>query len=429
MKKLFYISAIIIFSIAFFNKSSEAKNSNILLNNSFQLVKSDSMKALELYSLFSEYYKNKDYLSAKPFGYKLLKEDPRMFAKYFYYKMEDLLWKLHDSTGIDTTIKNEVKDTILYIYNAALKYYPSDKGYWEAKKAYVSETWLKVPADTVINEYKQAFKDNPGLSSFYYDRLAQLYVNNASSSNDYKSKAIDIYQMLSEKEPDNPAWNTQLESLVENIDQLVQLTKKAWELNKNDLSKAWKYAMIAVRAGNFKEAIVPLEFLVSKDENNASYWTQLANAYQKAEMLDKAVDAYKKLIQLEPDKKEDYLNLGIVYKDKGDYVKARAQYLKASEVGKGWGLPIYYEGNLYEDAGRKCEFNFDAKLVYLLAVETYRKALRLDPTLSQAQDRIGALKESIPTKEDYFFRGYKSGKVLPITGSCFGWINRSVTVP
>lgn len=430
MKKSFFISALIFIAVSAVGSASYAKyNFNTFPGETSEIAQDDSMKALELYSLFSEYYKNKDYLSAMPFGFNVMKEDPERFAKYFYYKMEDLLWKLHDSTSIDSTIKTEIKDTILYVYDAAIKYYPADKGYWEAKKAYVSETWLHLPADTVINEYNQAFKDNPNLPSFYYDRLAQLYVDNATDANGYKSKAIDIYQMLSQKEPNNPDWNAKLRSLVENIDELIALEKKAWELNKDNLSNAWEYAITAMKGGKFEEAVIPLEYLVNKDPSSVSYWTQLANAYQRAEMLDKAVDAYKKLIQLSPDNKDFYLNLGIVFKDKGDYIRARANYLKASEVGKGWAIPILYEGNLYEDAASKCKFDFDAKLVYLLAVETYRKALRLDPTLSQAQNRIRALHDSIPTKEDYFFRGYKSGTVLPIKGECYSWIDRSVTVP
>jgi hypothetical protein len=108
---------------------------------------------------------------------------------------------------------------------------------------------------------------------------------------------------------------------------------------------------------------------------------------------------------------------------------ARTYYEKASEVGKGWALPIFYIGNLYEQSARGCDFNFETKLVYLLAQETYRRASKMDPDLNQATDRVVALKDSIPTKEDYFFQGYKSGQALPIAGSCYGWIQRSVTVP
>jgi tetratricopeptide (TPR) repeat protein len=123
------------------------------------------------------------------------------------------------------------------------------------------------------------------------------------------------------------------------------------------------------------------------------------------------------------------LNLGIVYRDKQQFAAARTQFEKASDVGNGWGLPIYYIGNLYEQAARNCGFEFEDKLVYLLAVDTYKRAKNMDPSVTQAQDRISALSGSVPTKEDYFFRGIKSGQSIPITGSCYDWIGKSVTVP
>jgi len=35
----------------------------------------------------------------------------------------------------------------------------------------------------------------------------------------------------------------------------------------------------------------------------------------------------------------------------------------------------------------------------------------------------------VPSQEDWFFNKKKSGDVIPITGDCFGWIGKSVTVP
>ena len=200
-------------------------------------------------------------------------------------------------------------------------------------------------------------------------------------------------------------------------------------IDPQSLEKAWKYASAAIRDNKYPEAITALEFLVSKSPSSASYWTQLASAYHKNEQLDKAETAYKKLISLEPDKKEDYLNLGILYKDKNQFAIARSEFEKASEVGNGWGLPIYYIGNLYEQAARSCGFEFEDKLVYLLAVDTYKRAKSMDPSVTQAQERITALSSSVPSKEDYFFRGLKSGQSVPITGKCYEWIGKSITVP
>jgi tetratricopeptide (TPR) repeat protein len=171
---------------------------------SFVVPDDSSQKLLELYSLFSEYYKNKDYQSAVPYGWQVLELNPEKFAKYVYYKMEDALWYLHDSTDIAPEAKQAIADTTNYLYNLAEKYNPDSKGYFQVRKAFIEEDWLKMPADSVIAAYELAFKYNPNLDAYYYNQLGTLYKDNASDSNNYKSKAIDLYTMLNEKDPNNP---------------------------------------------------------------------------------------------------------------------------------------------------------------------------------------------------------------------------------
>ncbi len=407
-----------------------APASTKVANREYVYSSSDSTKILTEYSLFSEYYKNKDCNSAIPYGWSVLEMDPKRFAKWIYYKMEDCLWYMRDSSNASPEMIQSINDTALYFYDLALEHFPDAKGYFQVRKAYVSEIWLGEKDDIVIKEYEEAFNYDPTLTSYYYNRLGQLYKKNIAEENDYKSKAIDLYSMLQEKEPNTPQWPIELESLVENIDELVDLTKKTWDLDRDNLTKAWKYAALAIKASRYEEAIVALEFLVGNEPESVNYWNQLASAYQKTDKLDNAENALKKLIQLDPENKVHYLNLGILYKDKGQLSAARTQYQKANDVGKGWGQSIFNEGLLYEQAARGCTFDFETKCVYQLAVDTYRKAKNTDSSIGQqAQDRINALSNSVPTKEDYFFRKLKSGTVIPITGSCFGWIGRSITVP
>jgi tetratricopeptide (TPR) repeat protein len=132
---------------------------------------------------------------------------------------------------------------------------------------------------------------------------------------------------------------------------------------------------------------------------------------------------------LDPNTKEHYLNIGIAYRDKGSFSAARTQFQKAYDLDRNWALPVFYEGLLYETAARNCGFDFMDKCVYQLAVDTYRRAVSIDPNFSQARDRISALSNSVPTKEDYFFRQLKSGTSIRIEGKCYDWIGRSITVP
>jgi tetratricopeptide (TPR) repeat protein len=386
----------------------------------------DSMKVLTDYSLFSEYHKNKDFASALSYGWSVIEANPTKFSKWIYYKMEECFWGLHDSSSTPPEMVKSIQDTILYFYDTAIKYRPEDKGYFQARKAYVSELWLSQPASVTIPAYEQAIAWQPELSSFYYDRLGKLYINNDDGTNGLKEKAIDLYTILVEREPDNPVWGNIITDLFGNIDDRLKFQKDAWEKDPQNEKKAKAFASTAIQASEWAMAVAPLEFLLTLEPENIGYLTQIGNVYNKIENTTKSEETFSKLIKLEPNNKDHYFYFGKALMEAGKYSQARTQFLKASEVGSGWALPIFYEGFLYEQSAGGCT-DFDRKVVYLLAQQTYRKALNMDPSLSEAKDRINALSGAVPTKEDYFFRGIKSGQTLTIT--CVGWIGKSVTAP
>jgi len=398
----------------------------VLFSSSIIAQTADSMKVLTDYSLFSEYHKNKDCVSALPYGWSVIEANPSKFSKWIYYKMEECFWALHDSTSTTPEMVKSIQDTILYFYDLAIKYREEDKGYFQARKAYVSELWLALPATAIIPEYEQSIAWQPELSSFYYNRLGQLYINNDDGTNEFKQKALDLYSVLEVREPENPVWGSIKTNLFGNIDELLVYLKEAWEKDPQNEKKAKAFASTAIQASEWAMSAAPLEFLVSKEPENVGFLSQLGNVYNKLENTTKSEETFSKLIKLEPENKDHYFYFGKALMEAGKYSQARTQFLKASEVGNGWALPIFYEGFLYEQSASGCA-DFDRKVVYLLAQNTYRRALNMDPNLGEAKDRINALSGSIPTKEDYFFRGIKSGQTLTIT--CVGWIGKSVTAP
>jgi tetratricopeptide (TPR) repeat protein len=400
-------------------------------SNTIQLnsIKVDPQEIEVQYSLFSEYHKNRDFSSALPYGWKVISMDPTKYNKWIFYKMEDCLWYLRDSSDATPEQKKILADTTIYLYDLAMKHFSDNKSYFQLRKAFITEVWIDAPVDEKIKQYEYAFELDPNTDSYYYNRLGQILKANMDDNEDYKSKALDLYTYLSEKEPENSGWNTELESLVDNIDQLIDLAKKNWDLDPENLQKAWKYVSLSIKAGEMEKAIPGLEILVTKAPTNVAYWNQLSSLYYKSEKIDNAITAYRELIKLEPNTKEHYLNLGIALKDKNQLSQARVQFQKASEVGGGWGLAIFYEGLLYETAARSCGFEFMDKCAYLLATETYRRAVSVDGSLNMARERVSALNNSIPTKEDYFFRKLKSGQSVKIEGKCYDWIGRSITVP
>jgi len=389
----------------------------------------DSLETLKLYSLFSEYHKNKDYQSAMPYGWQVLECDKEKFAKWIYYKMEDCMWYIHDS--VDTEIAEQffIEDSIISFYDMAIEYYPDGEAYFQVRKAFVSETWLDLEPSVCIAEYVKAFELNPDMDSYYLNRLGQLYIANESEDNDYYAKAIELYSDWAIREPDNQIPISVLNEIAEDPEILLDASYKTWELDPENIEKAWSYASTCIRVQNYERAIAPLEFLTNKSPETVNYWNQLATCYNKVGQTKDAENAYQKLIELEPDNKDFYFNLGLIYKEQGKLSKARKYFETANSKAGGWGAAIYTIGLIYEQAASNCSDVWESKLVYLLAQDTYRRALSIDPSLSQARDRKNALSGAIPSQEDIFFHKLNSGDVVPITGDCFTWIGKSVTVP
>ncbi len=429
MKKL----SIIAVSILLF-ASTYGFSANINFVTNATLSDSTQVNLMAEFSLFYESYKNKEYESSLPHGWTVLLTNPKPFLRYHpFVKMAKMLWFMHDSVATDDNQKAQIADTTLFLYSLAEKYVTDQEALSDfyAQEGFVRESWLNPPdVKGAIAAYEKAWELNPNLSDYYLDRLGLLYAKNASDENDYKMKALELYSKLSEKDPSNEIWLKRIEGLAEDIDELVDITKKAWDLDKENTEKAWKYAELCMKAEEYEKAIEPLKFLIEKSPNVINYREKIAIAYTKLEKYPEAIKAYKELIKLDPKNRTYYVNIAIIYKDMNQLSVARSYLQKAMKVDPKWDYPYYILGTMYEQAARDCGFEFEDKLVYLLAVEQYKKAAKLGGEYAQlAKDRVVALKESVPTKEDYFFRKLKSGDKVKIEGKCYGWIKRSVTVP
>lgn len=388
-------------------------------------------EAMIQFSLFNEDQKNGVYESAYEYGWNVINMDPAPFVKYrLFPKMEEVLFYMYDSVATNDDEKKMYADTTLYFYDKAIEYEPDKKAYYLARKAFVIENWSDKPVEDAIEAYETALEADPNLDTFYQDRLGILYAREATDENGYKLKALDLYSKLSEADPSNPTWVSRIENLAEDMDELVEITYKAWQLDKDNMEKAWKFASTAMRNQSFEKAIEGLEFLVQKSPDVINYWNQLATAYQRLDMTSKSIEAYKKLIDLQRDNAEHYVNLAVMYKNQGQLAASRSFLQRAMEINPSWDYPYYIEGTLYEQAARSCGFDFMDKLVYLLAVQTYRKAAAMGGNFSStARERVSALANSVPSQEDYFFRKIQSGDTIQIEGKCYDWINKSVVVP
>lgn len=403
---------------------------SLILSESVFAQQPDTIKIYRKWSLFSEYHKNGDYETALPYGFEILEIDPAKF-KTIFLKLEDCIIYLHDSTNVSQDVKKSLADTLMFVYDLAIKTQPQNAAYYYKKKGYYLESWYIGRELDAIEAYEKAYELDKDLDFYYVDRLGLLYIKLANEENDFRLKAFQLYQEASTKDPNNSLPLERMKNLAENIEQLIEITYNAWKLDKENIQKAWQYSSITYQTGEYEKAIEPLEFLVQRVPDNETYWARLATSYQKTEKYQKAINAYKKAFELNKSVREYLLNIGICYKELGQFSTARNYFYQAAELSKGWGLPYIYEATLYQAAVQKCgSFEFMDKVVLKLAVDTYAKAKALDPSVAPlADDAIRSLSNSIPTKEEYFFRKLKSGQTIKIEGNCYNWIGKSITVP
>lgn len=139
--------------------------------------------------------------------------------------------------------------------------------------------------------------------------------------------------------------------------------------------------------------------------------------YRRGE-IEKAIEAYRKSIRLNPNYEEAYNNLGIIYQEMGNIEGALECYQKAIEINpqyeKGWtnlGLLYILKGDL-----KKAEESFQKILImnpshlesymhlgmvwkregqWQKAIESYKKALSLNPLHGETHYHLGLLYEEM----------------------------------
>lgn len=390
---------------------------------------------MQKFSLFYEYQRNNDFLSALPYGWQVVNEDPTPFIKYrIFSKMDNILFALHDSSDTSEEDKVMYADSAISLFNKAIKYEPEKAAYYTARKAFVMEVWQKLPAKEVVPVYEDAVFTDPDLDPYYQDRLGNLYLE-LSNEGDATARdlGLTLYLKLSQKYPDDDHYNQMMSKFASSKEDLAHILKGVWEKDKENAERAWTYTSACLSAELYNDAKEPLVFLTEKYPDVINYWKQLANVYQKLDERDNAINAYKKLIQLQPDNRDNYINVAIIYKKLDQLSVSRSYLQKASAASSGWDYPVFIEAQLYEQSVSNCvsgQLDFMDKVVYKLAYDTYLKAAKMKGDYSsQAADRVKALQNTIPSQEDYFFRNLKSGMEITIEGKCYDWIGRKVIVP
>ena len=229
--------------------------------------------------------------------------------------------------------------------------------------------------------------------------------------------------------------------LIFDCDFFVNQLRPEYDASPEDV-EIWKKIVSKLKSQNCD----PTNAFLMEVEGKYKTWANTQNAAKKAEfeannpsILAKkcydsgdfqcAVAKYKEAIAAEMDAEKKagyYFSLAsIQFRKLKDYGAARTSAREAAKLRANWGRPFMLIGDMYGSAARNCGKSWDQRLAILAAMDKYRYAKSIDPSMADdANSRLNKYAASMPSLEDGFQRGIKEGQT--VTVGC--WIGETVKV-
>jgi len=131
---------------------------------------------------------------------------------------------------------------------------------------------------------------------------------------------------------------------------------------------------------NHDKALEYYQKAIQVEPNYAKAYNNLGNVFSIKEDYSKAFKYYQKAIQLDPNYAKAYNNLGNVFSDIQDYNEAIRYYQKAIELNPKYADPYYNLGKVYDELKE-----------YGKAQKVFRKASDLNPDLKGTYNRLDVI--------------------------------------
>jgi len=402
------------------------------------IAQGNDAEAAKNWSLFFEYHKNGDYITAAPYGWKVIQLNPTRF-KTVYAKLAECYFNFSQSAQGDA--RKAYVDTMIAIYDMGIKNLPDRAPSLYLMRAYALENYTESARDLeAIDSYEKAVAGDTSIAFAYFDRLGLLYMKHMEETPSFRTKAIELYRTQKERDQDNPVIIDRLRTLISDPQELIKIAEEDLKNDPNNLEKMWNAAQAYIEGEQFDGAERHLLALVKKSPKTATYWNELGKVRQRSGKYRQAIDAYEEALKLNPALRENHLNITVCYRMMKNFSAARETARRAARLERGWGRPYMELAEVYKAAVEACikdtkngdwsKLDIDDKLVYRLAQDALQDAKRVEPALaSEANQRYSELSTLVPTKEDLFFNKDRiiNGR-MRIMGSCYSWVEEQVAV-
>lgn len=432
----------------------EASETGAILKPAAELIAAGDKNFMSLITLERQFYEQKDYKSALSSWRKLYKTYPKSTSNIYIHGLN--MYQNMVEKASDRKIKDLYIDTLMQVYDKRIKHF-DQKGWNMGRQGTdfikykildndnLSDDQLKSIMKKGYNYLSESVKlqglesEAPVLillmqSTNRLYGLGELTKANVVENYDLVSKIASNYL---EKDPTSQNFITARDA----IDQVFQSSGAA---DCDALISIYepKFDQLASNIDDLKKMIrlldrqncdaSPLFAKASEKlyelEPSAEAAYNMARLFVKQGKLDKAESYYKQAVASE----KDPLNLSKYYVELGKLSfnskpqEARGFFKKAIENNPNSGTAYMFLANLYANNSKSYgENEFEHTFVFMVAVDYYAKAKRVDPTVeAEANEKISLYSQYFPSKEDIFFNGYTVGQSISV-GS---WIGESTTL-
>ena len=435
-------------------KQETTEETGVDLRTSQQLLEANDRNFMTNLSMYTEFYRQKDFESAQEPWLKVYRKYPKSTLNLYIHGCNMCEYFINNTD--DWGQKNAHIDTLMSIYERRIQYF-GQKGFVRGRQGTDYLKYKLANENLDDNQLKSTLKKGYGYLQesinleknkteaavlvVFMQATRRLFIMGELS----KDKVAENYQITSailnnylQEEPDSERFNT-AKNVIDRLFQtsgaadcntLISLYEPQFDNISQDIEELKKMLRILERqdctdSQLFAKASERLYDL----EPSAEAAFNMARMFVRRNELDKAKDYYRHAIDSEEDKEllsKYYYELGLfIFAKETDFQKSR-NYARKSIENSPNGPAYILIGDIYAQYSKNYgESDFDHQTLYWLAVDYYQKAKRIDPDVFViASQRINTYSVYFPDKETLFFQGYQDGQSYKI-GS---WINETTTV-
>lgn len=293
-------------------------------------------------------YKNKDFEQVQVSMEKVIRKDPQLAPPYWY------LGRANYEKGDYEAALQQMEKALAIDPNYALAY--ADRGI--INSALGNE-------DQAVDDLQHALELDPSLAKAHHNLGVHYYEQGQLDL------ALQEYDMAVQIDPTRSStWNARAQVLgaMGNLGECIESASHAIENDPKNWSAYGTRAGCYASSGDEEHASTDIATAMQNDPQDAEVAGQVCAIMTNMRTYEQAIEYCTISIELEPDKYQSIINRGVIYFNKGDYLRAREDFSHALEFGD---IPVAYSNR----------GNANLKLSeYQKAIDDYKKSLELYPS-------------------------------------------------